>query len=433
MAGEDKTEERQDWAAWKKYRTGARSDYDSIRRDIRGYPLFVRATGFSKDWDQYRDAATDREKKSLSTEKNDGQYKDDIFLATPSDGDPVTECTSMASTLLAQDPDRGKAVASFYSQLPRDALVEAQEVRHMLESPENRQLLPRKIRALNKSDADWFIRKASAQMPDLEDAMSRAKKRKISHLTEGACSVCLAPLPISLSAGQWDAHRSSIAHQLAADGPSNAGPLAASSGTVRRKIEVADDDDQGGMILLKPSNLGYTALEKMGWQKGMGLGREEWEYGERLKQKTRGNLMRGKQDVIVISDSEEEEVDDLHLEIGSEQWLKRVQEELARSAASKPVMSHIEETEEVQTEELEDSSVRSRPLLEPIAVHLRPDRRGIGKALPASSRIVDGKKQGRTGRRGEAAQPEKRWTKAQRRQLQRQKQEEWKQLRSSLN
>lgn len=160
----------------------------------------------------------------------------------------------------------------------------------------------------------------------------------------------------------------------------------------------------------------------------MGLGREEWEFGLRR----RSFEAKYKRDnVIVISDSEDE-ADDRHLEIGSEQWLANIRRGQARLKASRPRESSKDEDESGDlNEQQEEKSTQERPLLEPISVQFRPDRRGIGKSLPLSSRIVDDNN-GQQGKRPTRVEI-RRLTKSQRRARERQEKEEWKQLRNSLN
>lgn len=426
--------EREELSKWKTYRTGSRDGYNSVPRDARGYPIFVRASQLSKDWALFRDEdviKVGKDSPSIFFDDTGNEQLKDIVSVSHGSQTLASESPSDEVTLpRIDDPSRGKAVASFYSSLPRMASTEMElpyisQSEKVLSRMTNRKSIPLK----KSNNTEWFIRKASAKLQDEEFGEKEMKPTSAFLLEEGVtsvCSVCFASLSHSLTQSQWESHRSSIAHQLAADGPakSNLSPPV----SAKRKSGEGTNQDHEGKIILKSSNLGYVSLQRMGWRRGMGLGREEWEFGLRR----RSFEAKYKRDnVIVISDSEDE-ADDRHLEIGSEQWLANIRRGQARLKASRPRESSKDEDESGDlNEQQEAKSTQERPLLEPISVQFRPDRRGIGKSLPLSSRIVDDNN-GQQGKRPTRVEI-RRLTKSQRRARERQEKEEWKQLRNSLN
>lgn len=415
--------ERQELEKWRSYRTGSLDGYHSIKRDARGYPLFVKASQLSKS--QFRDADVEGNGVTFAPEDESGEQLKDIFSASRRPRPESTFDKVAVSLPIVDDPNRGKAVASFYSSLPRETSTNSVLPYNPPRTTTHSQKLNHGSASTKRpSTTDWFIRKAITKLRDEEAKDKELKPTSTIRLGDGAasmCSVCLASLPNPLTRTHWESHRFSIAHQLAADGPAEFESSQLIS--AKRKIDEIKEQDQGGKVILKSSNVGYRSLERMGWRKGMGLGREEWEYGprrERLEAKNERNK------VIVISDSEEEEEDDRDMEIGSEQWLANIRRGQARLEASRPKVSSL-----IDVEEQEEIMSHQRPLLEPISVQFRPDRRGIGKSLPRSSRIVDDRK----SKQGEQSikVEDKRLIKSQRSAIERQEKEEWKQLRSSLD
>jgi hypothetical protein len=230
--GEGEQNERQEWATWKSLRTGSRSDYDSIARDKRGFPIFVRSTNLSKAW---RDEAIENgeEKDTSPIQCSDLSESQDIFSGNASNLTRVVPV--IEPSLPDDDVGRGKAVASFYSQLPREALSIG-ETGIFPETTYVNAESPRPLKK-SKSSADWFIRKASNQLRH-----NKREEAKIDELppfivtktsSGNRCNACSAMLSDPLTSVQWESHRLSIAHQLALDGPLE--PLASVRTTIASK------------------------------------------------------------------------------------------------------------------------------------------------------------------------------------------------------
>ncbi|UZJ52438.1 hypothetical protein CBS101457_001758 [Exobasidium rhododendri] len=445
--------ERKEVALWKKLRTGARSAYDSIARDSRGYPIFVRASQVSKDWQQPRDAERSAEDETVTVE-SDGEAEDDIFpsQSTTRNGslhaDYNVEASS--SSLVMSDAERGKVVASFYSRLPRDASnAEAalvQRERGFFESAPAR-TIPRMVRSIKGSGTEWFIEKANAHLQRQES--NKKDRLVISSLPPDSaeatatyrCEVCSAVFPRNLTSSQLNAHRLSIAHQLALEGP--AVMFTDQNLLKKRRLGDADIDHGSGRIVLKSSNIGYTALERMGWRRGMGLGRTEWELGLQSAKATLGLERREtvagvKEDAIVISDSDEEE-SDRDVTIGSDEWLVSVQaqHDLHVPREQSTEFPTADERPKPEKEDVAEESLppAQRPLLEPIAIHKRPDRRGIGTlftTIPRNGRHNSYMEKIESKSTEPQPRPEK-LSKKERKEFENQRRREWKELRMSLN
>lgn len=436
---------RQDLAAWKRFRTGSRSDYDSVQRDHNGYPLFVKATHLSQGWEQFRDAEHPPEQVA-NVGRLDVGGAEDIFSGAVSSQD--LSYNAIEEPYNSTDNSRkGKSVASFYSQLPRDAPVT--DMNAESRPSEQPRILAKSRHDSGRGGVNWFIRKASAQLRHRQLETGARKDEEVRlPVVEGVlanrCDTCLALLPSPLTLDQWESHRLSIAHQLAlAPSDVSARPLDSIRPSEKRQSQEGDVVSKSGNIILKSSNLGYTALERMGWRRGMGLGRAEWEYGLRsgragIPALRKERTEQGSKDIIVISDSEDS-VDEA--EIGSEDWLSHVRAEQDHLSVvnTTPPFAPIEPTDSHdETREEAPIHSRQRPLLEPIAIYKRPDRRGIGNQLPLSSRIVDDTKaklDAARQRQGDAAarQAPEKMTKRKRKEREMEEREEWKALRSSLN
>ena len=430
MHGGDHEEqtERQALAAWRTLKTGARADYNSVQRDARGFPLFVPATHLSDGWDQFRDAKDGDGGKGSDGSEDTDAHLEDIF----SDHGAVTSkqrSSAVEPTCIPGDEKRGRAVASFYSQLPRDGPDTCRGPKGGTSQPLTTEVIPHRH---TKPRSEWFIRRASVQIRE-EKLRGRRDDAERCELAAGEvdsankCTRCLSALPSPLSASAWEAHRLSIAHQLALEGPRGPQPVDSLTRS-KRKAGGLKGVEPVGRVILEASNLGYAALERMGWRRGMGLGKEDWEYGRRLGQRLGREQEMGQQ-AIEISDSEDDEA---HFEIGGEDWLSRIREqEQARLAAVRPIAVG---GEDACVPDDEPAVPRQRPLLEPIAVALRPDRRGIGNTLPRSSRLADKKSSQSSKERANGKQQgSEKATKRERRERERREREAWKELRSSLN
>lgn len=409
--------DRREGKIWRQIRTGGKNDYNAIRRDSRGYPIFVKGSHSSRE--------------------------DNSLLEAQSINDEPSSAPNVAATLEIQSPapapadeDRGRSIATFYSQLPREESKVVTNLQPGVE-PKLMSIPPThttKAQYQSRKRSDWFIKRAAAQLEQPGRATIEKVMRQSLPIVNNCCAICSSQISPTISPESWEAHRSSIAHQLAADGSMiNSQSSTPSAGYKGKGSNKDDTSESAGRIMLKPSNVGYTALERMGWRKGLGLGREEWEYAKKKAEKSRWTSM---DDAIAISDSEEED-DDAGMELGSEQWLAKIGQAQSRLKPSQkdedagksvtesvrlgtaPSLDHVEEM------------IRVRPLLEPLSVQIRPDRRGIGRSISSASKArQEGRKQ-----RDEKSKlmSQERLTKRQRLDQHQQKKEEWKHLRNSLN
>lgn len=187
------------------------------------------------------------------------------------------------------------------------------------------------------SSSDWFIGRAvrafdtatAAALQAEREAEEAAQTASLARVDSDSerCRVCGSVLPFPRSAGAMAQHNLSMAHRLAVDPPylasttaSNAhrpdanGSSSSQSGTPFGASE--QDNARGALpvpkerfepppaMFLKRTNRGYGLLERMGWEEGMGLGRDEWEW-EEARRKRRWALWRVDRDVARTASGEE--------------------------------------------------------------------------------------------------------------------------------
>jgi hypothetical protein len=343
----DTEEERQ---RWKGYVTGnARLNaYNSVKRDEGGYPLFVPATSLT-----------------LSHLKGEDQRRK--ALALPNDIDAANNISSY------RKDDEQESMSSLYARLtsttqPRPRISEA-NVATPYEDAAGRPPMPKKA---TPAQSTWFIRKAVSSKASATPPTAR-------HESEGPaieCDICHTVHPSRTS---LQAHQDSIAHQLAANGFQND-----SADLSNKPSKSLANDDRVGRVKLKNTNVGFAALERMGWQVGMGLGRAEFELARRRAEQEAEQKSQ-RDDVYETST----DLDD-NLVFGSDEWYALVVAHGRRSGMDAVVRQPSDDDSNATDNKFlaQPDTTVERPLLEPIAVQLRRDRRGVGPSIRSRPTII---------------------------------------------
>lgn len=467
--------------AWRRFATGGGKGraYSSIKRDARGYPIFVRATALSDTSAEQGDEEADDSLLPLGTLDDQHLVAEDARKggAEEQGGRSLAESESMASLYARLTRELPARAATMHSQGPP-------EVSNPTYPPSSSISSSKRTTQSAPSGRQWFIQRAIAQQAqgrwisseavELDAVGSGPGSHEGSLQTFSRCSTCNALLPCRPSTAVLASHQASIAHQLAMD-VSNFRPakLNETQSSSRFSNGISGTSKEAARLVLNSSNVGYLALERMGWRRGMGLGREEWEFAQCAgTSASESDSKKGGQakEIIVLSEEEEEGADgdddglradvskvstffdEEEEDVGTMEWLLRLGNRATSAvktfspSPSPPPAQKVQSEAQQQTSRQDEetskdlnraptveSHARSRPMLEPIPVHVRPDRRGIGVALPRSARVRD--RPGLVGGMPKATVPNEKRRLSKRERLAKEEREraERKALRASLN
>lgn len=460
--GRDMPDDEQDWHSWRRLKTGKASAASG--------PSFVRATKLTRRWGEVRPELEEEEE---GTEGMREEEDDDIFSRPMMEAKETQSAsrreTGAVSTMSLDTafPEEEQSMSSFYAELAKNMPAQSPTPplgRPIAPRPEpgrrKKSVYNRHEGMLSKRREDWFIEKARMKL--LGQAMRENSGERSSSRTSQTIAQRLTtepPLPQPMK--QNLAHSSSVA-------------------AVARK-----DLDEEPTLALRPGNLGYAALERMGWRVGMGLGRDEYEWAASSGLLRPGEIAQGeggcreKDDLRSESDIGDDSTrkngakerqrayvtisDDSDDNGGAEDgagWLEKIiaqgdddglrfgeTEETAQEVLSDTIDAAQPQSEpgiaspSAQSDVNKDQLPRARPRMTPLSLHVRPDRRGVGVSLPSSSRVRDLPHEITQFRRNhstlrhrelEAQGRRTRKTKKQRREDREREKEEWKSLRNSL-
>lgn len=409
-------DDSQDWHSWQRLRTG--------KATASSGPSFVRATKLSKRWGEVNDAETPAE--GEAAREGEHEDDDDIFSS------PIAPATDKARTIRGDQrstlhvspqiasQEEEQSMSSFYAGLARDMPIPtatpppstststAPSLDRDRERERGKRMgIKRHHESLKKEKEDWFIEKARQRL--MEQAISQGASNSRSSKTTPT-----------------------IAQLLASTEPVSIVPASSKESYRAPNAKVKLDDNT--ILALKPGNLGYAALERMGWRIGMGLGRDEFEWanssgllhtqgtplgsaeadGRHFTAEAR-NIEHGAEkgedkiapvDTVIISDDED---NGEGTEEDGDGWLENIvaqkerEESMQSTRSSRPDGEMSGSSEVTQSQARSDSAPpstvseneasaqipRDRPRMTPLSLHVRPDRRGVGVSLPSSSRVRD--------------------------------------------
>lgn len=452
-------DEEQDWHSWRRLKTGKAS--------VTAGPSFVRATKLTRRWGEVRLELEEEEGMEGMREEED----DDIF-SRPMMEAKETQPTNgreagpdLTTSLGAASPEEEQSMSSFYAELAKNmpaqsptpplgrAIAPRPEPERRKKSGYNRH-----EEMLSKRKEDWFIEKARMKL--LGQAMRENSGEKGSSRTSQTIAQRLTTEPPLLQPMKPKlVHSSSVA-------------------AVPKK-----NPDEEPTLALRPGNLGYAALERMGWRVGMGLGRDEYEWAASSGLLQPGEVSQGqdrhREEVDLCSESDvgedstrkngakERQRDAVTISDDSDDsdegedgagWLEKIiaqgdddgfrfgeTEEIAQEVLSDTIDAAQPQAGtaslSAQSDDNKDQTPRARPRMTPLSLHVRPDRRGVGVSLPSSSRVRDLPHEITQFRRNhstlrhrelEAQGRRTRKTKKQRREDLEREKEDWKSLRNSL-
>ncbi|PWN93515.1 hypothetical protein FA10DRAFT_264153 [Acaromyces ingoldii] len=454
-------DEEQDWHSWRRLKTGKAS--------AAAGPSFVRATKLTRRWGEVRPELEEEEGSGEEGEEED----DDIFSRPMMEAKETQSAsrreTDSVSTMSLDNVHTAKeqSMSSFYAELAKNMPAQSPTLplgRAITPRPEPQR--PKKSgynrheEMLSKRKEDWFIEKARMKL--LGQAMrENSGEKDLSRTSQTIAQRLTTEPPLPQPMKPKLAHSSSVA-AVAPKGPNEEPTMA-----------------------LRPGNLGYAALERMGWRVGMGLGRDEYEWAASSGLLRPGEIAQGKnrhrEEVDLCSESDvgedstrkngakERQRDPVTISDDSDDsdegedgagWLEKIiaqgdddgfrfgeTEETAQEFLSDTIDAAQPHSEPgsasppARSDDHRDQLSRTRPRLTPLSLHVRPDRRGVGVSLPSSSRVRDLPHEITQFRRNhstlrhrelEAQGRRTRKTKKQRREDLEREKEEWKSLRNSL-
>lgn len=383
MARGGRDDEYRHDSLWWHATTGGKSKHRSAKRDARGFPLFVKGSLGGLATPEQPEAHTEEKKTFEADELND--YNVDT-VSEEGSVNPIFGQES-GNPLVPGDQEKEiaeqESMSQFYARMTHELssqnasrqgkeLGKSQSVsEESFKSKLRVSSGQRKTTQSAKSNAHWFIRRATETAPS-STHQSNPPANIVSRLHPVQCNVCKMILAPPVSTKDLDAHQSSIGHQI-----SKAEPVSLADEPKRNKSKPAETPKEDTITVLKPGNIGYIALQKMGWRSGMGLGREEWESDQMASLTPLKRSVGNCPPQHALHKSEH-----------------TIQESSAAVLSEELPQLHehhqpVKDTGKVRQTTSDPENPRIRPLLEPIPLHRRLDRRGIGISLPTSARVRD--------------------------------------------
>ncbi|CEH14131.1 G-patch domain [Ceraceosorus bombacis] len=374
-------------------------------------PTFVRATALTRRVDEQEEAKRRELERELLVQEDARTL--DSLLGPP----PVFEASQTVETSVfgqeSATAGSSQSMASLYAQIAADAAVTTTQTetsgsklgpsvssvwghhaRKGTEIPSTSRCATDAWRQRKRAQpegksrrSDWFISRFTNASPPTKAQQIGADAEVVA---SWHCASCGVTLP-STSPSGIHAHLGSIAHQLSLSAepaaPSIRGSAAALASWEKVSKEPWIQQDLNDGLELQRQNRGWSALERMGWRPGMGLGRKEWELVG--AQQDQSDDVEASAPPESPSLAQSPVTAEPPTDAGNAVW-RDWQDPPSPSrrgpdspaAAQQGSSAHLVQSTPAAPSTPSDPAIEGRARRVPVIPIQRPDRRGIGKPLP---------------------------------------------------